>query len=100
MVTKAFELSGKVALVVGGATALGRAIGVTLAEAGADVAFTSLTLSREEEVAVNSAWALGRKGFAAAIDATDVAQVGATVNRAVDELGRLDILVNNPDLPF
>jgi len=104
MVTKQFELSGKVALVVGGATALGRAIGVALAEAGADAAFTSLTVNRQEEVAANSAvnevWALGRRGFAAAIDVTDAAQVEAVVRRAVDELGRLDILVNNPDLPF
>jgi 2-deoxy-D-gluconate 3-dehydrogenase len=104
MVTKQFELSGKVALVIGGATALGRAIGVALAEAGADVAFTSRTVSRNEEVAVNSAvnevWALGRKGFAAAIDVTDSAQVEATVRRTADELGRLDILVNSPDLPF
>ena len=104
MVTKAFELSGKVALVVGGSTALGRAVGVALAEAGADVAFTTLAVNRQEEVAANSAvnevWALGRKGFAVAIDATDPVQVEATVRRAADELGRLDILVNNPDLPF
>jgi 2-deoxy-D-gluconate 3-dehydrogenase len=104
MVTRQFELSGKAALVVGGSTALGRAIGVALAEAGADVAFTSLNVDRQEEVAANSAvnevWALGRKGFATAIDATDPAQVEAAVRRAVDELGRLDILVNNPDLPF
>jgi len=104
MVTKQFELSGKTALVVGGATALGRAIGVALAEAGADVAFTSRTVDREEEVAVNSAvnevWALGRRGFAAAIDVTDAAQVEAAVRRAADELGRLDIVVNSPDLPF
>ncbi len=104
MVTKQFELSGKVALVVGGATALGRAIGVALAEAGADVAFTSLRVDRQEEVAANSAvnevWALGRKGFAAAIDISDAVQVEAVVRRAADELGRLDILVNNPDLPF
>src|SRR4030042_6626848 len=104
LVTKQFELSRKVALVVGGATALGRAIGRALAEAGPDVAFTSLNADRQEEVAANSAvnevWALGRKGFAAAIDATDPTQVEAAVRRAADELGRLDILVNNPDLPF
>jgi 2-deoxy-D-gluconate 3-dehydrogenase len=104
MVTKAFELSGKVALVVGGSTALGRAVGVALAEAGADVAFTTLAVNRREEVSANSAvnevWALGRKGFAAAIDVTDAVQVEAAVRRAADELGRLDILVNNPDLPF
>jgi 2-deoxy-D-gluconate 3-dehydrogenase len=104
MVTKQFELSGKVALVLGGGSALGRAIGVALAEAGADVSFTSLSVNRQEEIAANSAvnevWALGRKGFAAAIDATDASQVEAAVRRTVDELGRLDILVNNPDLPF
>jgi len=104
MVAKKFDLSGKTALVLGGATALGRAIGVALAEAGADVALTSCAANREEEVAVNSAvnevWALGRRGFAAAIDVTDAAQVEAIVHRAADELGRLDILVNNPELPF
>ena len=104
MVTKRFELSGKAALVLGGATALGRAIGVALAEAGADVALTFCAVNRQEEVAVNSAvnevWALGRKGFATAIDVTDAAQVEAIVRRAAEELGRLDILVNNPDLPF
>ncbi|MDP2948836.1 MAG: SDR family oxidoreductase [Chloroflexota bacterium] len=104
MAGKEFELTGKVALVVGGATALGRAMAVALAEAGADVAITSCTQDKQEEVAVNSAvnevWALGRKGFAAAIDVTDAAQVEAVVQRAVDELGSLDILVNNPDLPF
>jgi NAD(P)-dependent dehydrogenase (short-subunit alcohol dehydrogenase family) len=50
--------------------------------------------------AVNEVWALGRKGFAATIDVADAAQVEAIVHRAADELGRLDILVNNPDLPF
>jgi len=104
MAGKEFELTGKVALVVGGATALGRAMAVALAEAGADVAVTSCTQDKQEEVAVNSAvnevWALGRKGFAAAIDVTDSAQVEAVVQRVVGELGSLDILVNNPDLPF
>jgi NAD(P)-dependent dehydrogenase (short-subunit alcohol dehydrogenase family) len=101
---KQFDLSGKVALVIGGATAVGRAIGVALAEAGAEVSFTTLNADRQQEVAANSAvnevWALGKKGFAVAIDATDPAQVEATVRRAADEFGRLDILVNNTDLPF
>lgn len=99
-----FALTGKAALVVGGATALGRTLVAALAEAGADVAATTCTTDKDEEVAANSAvnevWALGRKGFAASLDVTDAAQVAAVVQRAVDELGRLDILVNNPDLPF
>lgn len=98
------QLTGKVALVIGGGTAVGRAIAVGLAEAGADVAIASTTASRQEEVAINSAanevWALGRKSFAASIDATDAAPVQALVDRTVRELGRLDILVNNQDTPF
>ena len=104
MTPKEFELTGKVALVVGGATALGRALAVALAEAGADVAVTSCTRGEQEEEAANSTaaevWAIGRRGFAAAIDVTDASQVDAVVQRAVDELGGLHILVNNPDLPF
>lgn len=98
------QLTGKVALVMGGGTAVGRAIAVGLAEAGADVAVASSTPSPQGEVAVNSVanevWALGRRGFAASIDATDAAQVQAVVERTVQELGRLDILVNNQDTPF
>ncbi|KPK46985.1 MAG: hypothetical protein AMJ77_04525 [Dehalococcoidia bacterium SM23_28_2] len=104
MTPKEFELTGKVALVVGGATALGRALAVALAEAGADVAVTSCTRGEQEEEAANSTAAevraIGRRGFAAAIDVTDASQVDAVVQRAVDELGGLHILVNNPDLPF
>ena len=104
MTPKEFELTGKVALVVGGATALGRALAVALAEAGADVAVTSCTRGEQEEEAANSTAAevraIGRRGFAAAIDVTDASQVDAVVQRAVDELSGLHILVNNPDLPF
>jgi 2-deoxy-D-gluconate 3-dehydrogenase len=104
MAENEFALTGKTALVVGGATALGQALVVALAEAGADVAVTTCTTDKDEEAAANSAvneaHALGRKGFAASLDVTDVAQVSAVVQRTVDELGRLDILVNNPDLPF
>ena len=104
MAQKEFELTGKVALVIGGATALGRALALALAEAGADVAVTSCTQDKQEEVALNSTAdevrAIGRKGFAATIDVTDASQVDGVVQRAVDELGGLHILVNNPDLPF
>lgn len=99
-----FDLRGKAALVVGGGDAIGRAIAVALAEAGADVAVASCTPGQREEVAVNSCanevWALGRRSLALAIDCADAAQVEAAVGRTVGELGRLDILVNNQDLPF
>ena len=89
------DLHGKRVLVVGGETALGRALAVGLAEAGADVAIASLSPDTKAEFAVNSAlnelWALGRQGLALAIDATDAAQVRDAVGRAERELGRLDL---------
>ena len=100
----AFSLSGKAALVIGASNPLGRAAAVALAEAGADLGVATTTRSEREEVAANSCanevWALNRKGFAQAIDAADEADLEALVERALSELGRLDILVNAPDLHF
>ncbi len=88
-------LRGKRVLVVGGETALGRAVVIGLAEAGADVAIVSLSLDTKAEFAINSAlnelWALQRKGLALAIDAADAGQVRDAVARADRELGRLDL---------
>lgn len=99
-----FSLHGKNALVIGASNALGRAAAVALAEAGANVGVTTTTRVQHEEVIANSCaneiWALNRKGFAQAIDAADESNVQDAVGRAVSEFGRLDILVNAPDLPF
>jgi NAD(P)-dependent dehydrogenase (short-subunit alcohol dehydrogenase family) len=99
-----FSLAGKHALVIGVSNVLGRAAAVALAEAGANVAVTTTTRSQREGVVANSCaneiWALNRKGFAQAIDAADESAVQSAVERAVSELGSLDILVNAPDLPF
>ena len=104
MVVEQFSLAGKVALVIGGSNPLGRAAAVSLAEAGADVGVGTTTRSGREEVAANSCanevWALNRQGFAQTIDAADEADVDTLVERATAELGRLDILVNAPDLHF
>ena len=89
------DLRGKRVLVVGGETALGRAVVIGLAEGGADVAIVSLSPDTKAEFAINSAlnelWALQRKGLALAIDATDAEQVRDAVARADQELGRLDL---------
>ena len=88
-------LNGKRFLVVGGETALGRALVVGLAEAGADVAIASLSPETKAEFEINSAlnelWAMGRHGLALAIDASDAAQVRAAAANAEQELGRLDL---------
>ncbi len=99
-----FSLSEKTALVIGASGPLGRAAAVALAEAGSDVAVATTTRSQREEVAANSCaneiWALNRKGFAQAIDAASESDIEGLVERAVSELGRLDVLVNAHDLPF
>ncbi len=91
------ELAGKRVLVVGGETVLGRAVLIGLAEAGADVAIASLTADKKAEFAINSAlnelWALGRKGVALPIDASDAEQVRGAVEQADRELGAVDLVV-------
>jgi NAD(P)-dependent dehydrogenase (short-subunit alcohol dehydrogenase family) len=104
MVTEQFSLDAKAALVIGASNPLGRAAAVALAEAGADVGVATTTRSPGEEVTANSCaneiWALNRKGFAQSIDAADETDIEALVARTSSELGRLDILVNAPDLHF
>jgi NAD(P)-dependent dehydrogenase (short-subunit alcohol dehydrogenase family) len=104
MVAEQFSLAGKGALVIGASNPLGRAAAVALAEAGADVAVATTTRSQREEVTANSCaneiWALNRKGFVQSVDAADETDIDALVERAISELGRLDILVNAPDLHF
>lgn len=104
MVLEQFSLAGKNALVIGASNSLGRAAAVALAEAGANVGVATTTRAQAEEVLVNSCaneiWALDRSGFALSIDADDEGDISATIERALRDFGRLDILVNAPDLPF
>ncbi len=91
------DLLGKRVLVVGGETALGRAVLIGLAEAGADIAIASLSSDTKAEFAINSAlnelWALGRKGVALAIDASDAEMLRRAIEQAERELGALDLVV-------
>ena len=91
------DLAGKRVFVIGGETALGRAVLIGLAEAGADIAIGSLTADTKSEFAINSAlnelWALGRKGIALAIEASDSEQVRNALERVDRELGTIDLVV-------
>jgi NAD(P)-dependent dehydrogenase (short-subunit alcohol dehydrogenase family) len=87
-----FSLAGKVALVVGASRGIGRAIAEGLAEAGADLAVASRSTADLEEAA-GRARALGRNALALTVDARDLEQLRGAVDRTVEGLGRLDILV-------
>jgi NAD(P)-dependent dehydrogenase (short-subunit alcohol dehydrogenase family) len=89
-----FRLDGKCAFVTGARQGIGRAIAVTLARAGADVAVTSRA-AQELDAAVEEVRAHGRRAVALELDVTRAADVDAVVARAADELGGLDIVVNN-----
>jgi NAD(P)-dependent dehydrogenase (short-subunit alcohol dehydrogenase family) len=89
-----FNLQGRVALVTGAGRNLGKAIALSLAEAGADVAATSRTLSEVERTA-EEIRQKGAKALAISADVTQPAEVEAATQRTLAEWGRIDILVNN-----
>jgi NAD(P)-dependent dehydrogenase (short-subunit alcohol dehydrogenase family) len=89
-----FSLNGSTALITGGGRGIGRAIALTLAEAGADVAIAARTLSQVEQVA-EEVRALNRHSLALQADVTDPLSVAEMVTYTNNELGRIDILVNN-----
>lgn len=86
-------LKGKTALITGGGTGICRGIALGLAAHGCDIAITSRERSHLEATATEIE-TLGRRSFAVAADVRDPAAVESAVGQTVDELGRLDILVN------
>jgi 3-oxoacyl-[acyl-carrier protein] reductase/pteridine reductase len=88
-------LSGKVALVTGGAKRLGRAAALVLAQAGADVAVTYLSSEKEVQRTRKELGKLGAQVLAIRCDVTDAKSVSDAVEETVTELGGLDLLVNN-----
>ena len=89
-----FDLSGKKALVTGGAVGIGRACATALAMAGADVAILDIN-AMTAAVAVKRLEALGSRSFHVACDVSDIGQVETAVETVADSFGRLDIAVNN-----
>src|SRR4051812_21747754 len=85
------ELSGTVALVTGASSGIGRATARRLAAEGASVALVARRADRIEELAGE----LGDRALPIEADVTDRAAAEGAVQRTVDELGRLDVLVNN-----
>lgn len=88
------DLSGRVAVVIGGTSGIGRAISHGLAEAGADVVTTS---RRQEQVEATAAEIeeRGRRTLRIVSDVSDRASLENLLNECVREFGKVDILVNS-----
>ncbi|MGW7313525.1 SDR family oxidoreductase [Streptomyces sp. NPDC054865] len=89
-------LLDRAAVVTGGDSGIGRAVCLAFAREGADIVFTHLP--EEADEAAETARLVreaGRKAFPVECDIRDEAQCEALIGRAVGELGRVDILVNN-----
>jgi 7-alpha-hydroxysteroid dehydrogenase len=94
MILDEFSLHGKVAIITGAGRGIGHGITVAFAEAGADIVCCARTADQIEATAAQ-ARTFGRKALAMAGDVTDTQQVDRIVNRALEEFGRIDVLVNN-----
>lgn len=89
-----FRLDGRVAVVTGASSGLGAGFAVALAEAGADVVVAARRTDGLRRTAARVR-ALGRRAVEVPADVTDALACAAVASRAIDELGRLDVLVNN-----
>jgi NAD(P)-dependent dehydrogenase (short-subunit alcohol dehydrogenase family) len=88
------ELTGRVVLVTGAGSGIGEAIALAMAEAGASVVNADIDAAAARATADRVA-ALGRQSLAIEADCGDVGSIDAMVSRAVAELGRIDVSVNN-----
>ena len=88
------SLTGKIAVVTGGAQGIGQAIATTLAQEGADVVVADLNANRCEET-VARIQKLGRKAMAVSVNVGDWDQVKGMIDRVLKDWERIDILVNN-----
>jgi NAD(P)-dependent dehydrogenase (short-subunit alcohol dehydrogenase family) len=93
-VRELFDLSGKVAIVTGGGVGIGRQMAEGLAEAGASLVLCARKAERCEQAA-GELERLGVRAIGLRCDVRDPAQIEAVVSRTRDELGGVDVLVNN-----
>ena len=99
MVYGPFSLEGKTAIITGGGIGIGKSISIEFARAGADVMLCSRRMEHLESTA-EAIRQLGKRALPLVVDVRDPDQVNAVVQRTIEELGKIDILVNNHGASF
>jgi NAD(P)-dependent dehydrogenase (short-subunit alcohol dehydrogenase family) len=89
------RLNGKKAVITGGDSGIGRAVAIAYAREGADILIPYLEEHEDAEVTKRLVEAAGRKAVLVAGDIQDAAHCRKIIEKAVSELGGIDILVNN-----
>lgn len=89
-----FDLTDQAAIVTGAGRGIGAACALALADAGADVVLTARTKEQLDAVAAQVA-ERGRRSVVVPCDVSDTGNLADLVGRAMDELGRIDVVVNN-----
>jgi len=90
-----FDLTGKVAIVTGGAAGIGRGIAEGLADAGASIVIAARRLKNCEKACQEISERTGSATFPCSCDITDRSRVAAFVDDVIKKFGHIDILVNN-----
>ncbi|MGI3900054.1 MAG: SDR family oxidoreductase [Janthinobacterium lividum] len=89
------RLSGKVAIVTGGDSGIGRAVAIAYAREGADIALSYLDEDKDAEAVKTWVEKAGRKCLLLPGDMSSAAQCRAIAAKTISEFGRIDVLVNN-----
>jgi meso-butanediol dehydrogenase / (S,S)-butanediol dehydrogenase / diacetyl reductase len=88
------RLTGKVAIVTGGGSGIGRAIVLALAREGADILIPDIQMASAEAV-VREVQVLGRTSIAQRVDVSNEAEIHTSIHDGIRAFGHIDILVNN-----
>ena len=94
MAEKKGTLEGKVIIITGGGTGLGRSMAYRLAEEGANIVVAARRMAPLEETAAGVR-ERGAKALAISTDVTDTSQINTMVDKTLSEMGAIDILINN-----
>jgi len=93
-ISSCFDLDGKISLVTGAGRGIGRAVALTLARAGSDVALVARSQNQLDAVA-KEIQDLGRRAVVFPADLTQTQQLPGLTEKIVQNIGGIDILVNN-----